>query len=187
MCVWSDRHKEPLPTYCSQLEAPRPEGDAPPLHFTSPPPLLPHPLYSPPTKTFLPLVLSLLCRALWQPLERRPFHPKRHLSLLSTWFLLFSQYEGGKDEVEERLWRGGWHVGEKGVVWCGGGDKEREEKQHSVEEYMIWGYISMLQSWHLADAFCAQRLSLKQQEKQKRSSCSCRKLAARPRGHKARE
>lgn len=58
-----------------------------------------------------------------------PFHPKRHLSLLSTWFLLFSQNEGGKEEVG----RLGWRRDAEAEADMLGDDKEHEEKHSDTE------------------------------------------------------
>lgn len=57
------------------------------------------------------------------------FHPKRHLSLPSTWFLLFYQNGGGKEEVV----RGGRKGEGKGEADMLGDDKEDEEEHSDTE------------------------------------------------------
>lgn len=59
----------------------------------------------------------------------RAFHPKRHLSLPSTWFLLFYQNEGGKEEVGRLGWKGDG----KGEADMLGDDKEHEEEHSDTE------------------------------------------------------
>lgn len=56
----------------------------------------------------------------------RDFHPKRHLSLPSTWFLLFYRNEGGE---ERKRW------GEEGSKGNGKGEADMldDDKEHEEE------------------------------------------------------
>lgn len=124
VCVWSDSHKEPPSTHCSQLEAQSPGGNTPRLQFTSPPPLLPHLLSSPPTKTFLPLVLSLLCWVLWQPLESGLFIQSVTCHCHRLGFCCSTRMREGRKR---------WEGDGKGEADMLGDDKEHEEEHSDTE------------------------------------------------------
>lgn len=111
VCVWGDSHKEPPSTLLQSIRGSEPWGrhSATSVHIStsapSSPPSIPFQL-----KPFFPFgsLTSLLSTV--TAIGVGAFHPKRHLSLSSTWFLLFYQNEGGEEEGEvvmarvERRW-----------------------------------------------------------------------------------